>query len=97
LDIGVLRIERRDAAQGALLRGWLEESVLGRFEARILAVDVAVARECAKLHVPNPRHERDALIAATAVAHGLTMVTRNTEDFEPMGIALLNPWLAPDA
>jgi len=97
LEIGVLRVERRDAAQGALLRQWLEGWVLVRFGERILGVDVEIAPRGAQLHVPDPRPERDALIAATALMHGLTMVTRNVGDFEPMGVALLNPWLAPGA
>jgi hypothetical protein len=97
LEIGVLRVERRDAAQGALLRHWLENWVLVRFGERILGVDVEIARRGAQLHVPDPRPERDALIAATALTHGLTMVTRNVGDFEPMGVALINPWLAPGA
>lgn len=94
LEIGVLRIERRDVAQGAQLRRWLEDWVLTRFKERMLHVDVAVAREGARLHVPDPRPERDALIGATALTHGLTLVTRNVGDFEPMGVALLNPWAA---
>lgn len=97
LEIGVLRVERRDAAQGALLRHWLENWVLVRFGERILGVDVEIARRGAQLHVPDPRPERDALIAATALTHGLTAVTRNVGDFEPMGVALINPWLAPGA
>jgi predicted nucleic acid-binding protein len=97
LEIGVLRVERRDATQGALLRQWLENWVLVRFGERILGVDLEIARRGAQLHVPDPRPERDALIAATALTHGLTVVTRNTADFEPMGVALLNPWLAPGA
>lgn len=97
LEIGVLRIERRDALQGERLRLWLEQMVLAEFTGRILGIDTVIARACAKLHVPDPRPERDALIAATARVHGLTVVTRNTADFEPMGVALLNPWLAPGA
>ena len=97
LEIGVLRVERRDAAQGALLRQWLEGSVLTRFAERMLGMDVAVAREGARLHVPNSRPERDALIGATALKHGLTLVTRNIGDFEPMGLALLNPWMPTGA
>jgi predicted nucleic acid-binding protein len=60
-------------------------------------VDTEIARRGAQLHVPDPRPERDALIAATALTHGLTVVTRNISDFEPMGVSLLNPWLAPGA
>ncbi len=97
LEIGVLRIERRDKPQGERLRHWLQQVVVAQFEGRILAIDAVIARVCAKLHVPDPRPERDALIAATALVHGLIVVTRNTADFEPMGIAVLNPWLVPGA
>lgn len=92
LEAGVLQIERRDAAQGATLRAWLDQQVLPGFAGRILAVDSAVALRCARLHVPDPRAERDALIAATALVHGMTVVTRNTTDFVLTGVALLNPW-----
>jgi toxin FitB len=95
LERGTLLMERRDALQGAILRRWLEHEVLRPHTVRLLTVDAVIARACAKLHVPNPRPERDALIAATALVHGLTVVTRNTADFEPMGVVLLNPWLAP--
>lgn len=95
LEIGVLRVERRDAAQSALLRQWLENWVLVRFGERILGVDVAIARRAAQVHVPHPRPERDALIAATALTHGLTVVTRDVGDFEPMGVGVLNPWAPP--
>ena len=95
LEIGVLRKERRDARQGALLRAWLEERVVPEFAGRVLPVDDAVARQCARLHVPDPRSECDALIAATALVHGLTLVTRDAADFAPMGARLFNPWQAP--
>ncbi len=94
LQIGVLRIERRDARQGAVLRGWLDQRVIPSFDGRILPVDQAVALCCAALHVPDPRPARDALIAATALVHGLTLVRRNTADFAPLGVALLDPWKA---
>lgn len=94
LERGTLLMERRDATQGAILRRWLEEEVLTRLSERILPIDLAIARQCARLHVPDPRPERDALIAATALTHGLIVVTRNVADFEPMGVASLNPWLA---
>lgn len=92
LEIGVLRMERRDASQGALLRAWLDQRVTLEFSGRVLPVDEAVARRCARLHVPDPRPERDALIAATALVHGLTVVTRNLSDFAPTGVSLFNPW-----
>ena len=92
IELGALQIARKDAAQGAILRTWIDDQILPRFEGRILAVDTAVAQRCARLHVPDRRAERDALIAATAMVHGLTVVTRNVADFEPIGVALLNPW-----
>lgn len=94
LEIGILRLARRDPAQADRLRGWLEERLFPQFGERIFGVDMAIARRCAALHVPDPRPERDALIAATALVHGLTVVTRNTADFEPLGVKLFNPWLA---
>jgi len=92
LELGVLQIERRDAVQGALLRAWLDRQVVQAFDGRILPVDADVARRCAHLHVPDPRAERDALIAATALTHGMTVVTRNTADFVATGVDLINPW-----
>lgn len=82
LELGVLSIERKDATQGAILRSWLEQQVLPEFAGRTLPVDTAVAQRCARLHVPDKRGERDALIAATALVHGMTVVTRNVADFE---------------
>lgn len=95
LEMGTLLTERRDPAQGAILRAWLDEHVLPAFGDRILPIDTAVARRSAVLHVPDPRPFRDSLIAATALVHGLTVVTRNLSDFERMGVTLLNPWDEP--
>jgi predicted nucleic acid-binding protein len=92
LETGVLQIERRDTKQGQVLRTWLDNYVLLEFTGRVLSVDTAVAQRCARLHVPDPRAERDALIAATALVHGMTVVTRNVDDFEATGVPLLNPW-----
>jgi predicted nucleic acid-binding protein len=75
-----------------MLRAWIDDKVLPTFETRILPVDTAVALRCARLHVPDPRSERDALIAATSLVHGLKLVTRNITDFAPMEVDLLNPW-----
>ena len=94
LEIGVLLMERRDAAQGAVLRSWLDGHVTPTFADRVLVVDTAVARRCARLHVPDPRSERDALIAATAWVHGFVVVTRNVADFADVGVDILNPWAA---
>ena len=94
LEMGVLQLERRDAAQGMIIRTWLDGHVLPAFAGRVLAVDTAVALQCARLHVPDRLSERDAMIAATALVHGMTVVTRNLADFEASGVPLLNPWLA---
>jgi predicted nucleic acid-binding protein len=95
LEIGVLLAERRDPSQGAVFRAWLNVHVLPAFTGRILVVDTAVAQRSARLHVPDPRSFRDALIAATALVHGMTVVTRNLADFEPTGVSILNPWNSP--
>ena len=92
LEIGILRIERRDPEQGERLRTWMDRHVLPEFLERTLPVDSAVALKCARLHVPDPRAERDALIAATAIVHGMTVVTGNLSDFEATGVGLVNPW-----
>jgi predicted nucleic acid-binding protein len=92
LERGILSRERKDAAQGAILRAWMDGQILARFSGRILPVDIAVAQRCAKLHVPDPKPERDALIAATALVHCMTVVTRNVEDFKLTGVEILNPW-----
>lgn len=92
LELGVLSIERKDATQGAMLRSWLEQHVLPEFSARTLPIDTAVAQRCARLHVPDKRGERDALIAATALVHGMAVVTRNVSDFEPTGVPIVNAW-----
>jgi toxin FitB len=92
LEIGILLIGRRDRKQGAVLRAWMDRHVLPAFSGRILAIDAAVAQRCAALQVPNPRADRDALIAATALVHGMTVVTGNVSHFRPMGVVLVNPW-----
>lgn len=94
IELGARLVERRDGAHGASLRAWIHNQILPHFEGRILAIDAAVALQYAGLHVPHPRPERDALIAATAAVHGLTVVTRNVTDFQPMGVTVLNPWIA---
>jgi hypothetical protein len=92
LELGTLLVERRDPTQGGVLRAWLDGHVLPAFAGRILAVDTAVAQRCASLHVPDPRADRDALIGATALVHGMTVATRNVADFEPIGVQILNPY-----
>lgn len=95
IEIGILRVERRDVEQGQRLRSWMERHVLPEFLERTLPVDSNVALTCARLHVPDPRGERDALIAATAIVHGMTVVTGNLADFESTGVPLIDPWTEP--
>ena len=94
LELGILLKERRDPEQGRVLRGWFEGQVLPAFAGRLLPVTVAIARQCAVLNVPETKPERDGLIAATALVHGLTVVTRNVRDFQGTGVPLLDPWQA---
>ena len=91
LEQGILALERRTPPQGNALRIWLT-GVRAAFAGRILPFTDHSATICAALHVPNPRSERDAMIAATALEHGFTVVTRNTQDFVNTGVLLLNPW-----
>lgn len=93
LERGILSMERKDPAQGLVLRRWFENQVKSTFEGRILQMDEITASLCARLHVPDKSPENDAWIAATALRHKLTLVTRNTKDFEHMGVKLLNPFL----
>ena len=95
LEIGILAMQRRDQIQGRQLRAWFGAKVLLVFKARVLPVDTSVALRCAKLHSPNPRGERDALIAATAAVHGMTVATRSEKDFAMPGIDVVNPWRTP--
>ncbi len=93
LEMGVLLIERKDHIQGEILRGWLKNHVLSTFRDRILNIDHEIALRCAALHVPSRRSDRDALIAATALVHGMYVVTRNVADFTNTGVKIINPWL----
>jgi predicted nucleic acid-binding protein len=92
LEMGILLVERRDPKQGGILRAWMDGHVLPSFSGRILAIDTVVAQRCAALHVPNPCSDRDALIAATALVHSMTVVSRNVTHFQPTGVAVVNPW-----
>ncbi|MFO1170209.1 MAG: type II toxin-antitoxin system VapC family toxin [Hyphomicrobiaceae bacterium] len=94
VEIGAQRIRRRDRKQGDQLLRWIEIGLMAAFAGRFIPVDVAVARRSASLHVPDPRPERDALIAGTALVHGLTLVSRNVRDFAKMGVPVVNPFEA---
>jgi len=94
LEIGILRLERRDPMQALVLRKWFDALASVVFYGRILPVDSAVAKRAAAMHVPDRRPDRDAFIAATALEHGMTIATRNTADFTGTGALLTNPWQA---
>ncbi|ABW32856.1 type II toxin-antitoxin system VapC family toxin [Acaryochloris marina] len=93
IERGVLLTERRDKKQGQVLRLWLTDHVLNNYAERIIPISTSIAIRTAQLHVPDPMPAYDALIAATALEHGLTLVTRNTNDFQGTGVKLLNPWI----
>lgn len=92
IEQGILLLQRRDSDQAAPMRQWFDAQVLPFFVSRILPVTTEIALCCARLSVPNPQPYRDSLIAATAIVHGLTVVTRNEADFASTGVALFNPW-----
>jgi hypothetical protein len=92
LERGFHLLKRRDPVQADMILLWVRNRILPSFDGRILGVNLAIAQRCAALGVPNPIESRDALIAATAMVHGMTLVTRNVRHFEPTGVALLNPW-----
>jgi len=92
LELGILRLERRDKKQGQILRKWLSQLMLPAFVDRVLPINTAIAVRSASLHVSNPSSDRDAMIAATAIEHHLTLVTRNTVDFDLTKVKLINPW-----
>jgi predicted nucleic acid-binding protein len=93
LEHGVVLAERSDPVKGAVLRTWLDGSVVPAFADRMLDVDLPVVRRAAGLHVPDPAPFRDALIGATALVHGMVLVTRNVGDFERFErLEVLNPW-----
>lgn len=91
LERGVLALERKRPPQGNALRAWLT-GVRAAFDGRILPFTEYTATLCAAMHVPSPRSERGAMIAATALEHGMTVVTRNVADFADTGVQLVNPF-----
>ena len=95
LESGAVRTGRRPGDDKARLRDWVDGQLIPAFEGRILPVDAAVVRRRAQLPYTDTR---DALLAATALVHGLTLVTRETAAFRAGRVKLFNPWgYTPDA
>lgn len=91
LEVGLLGLQRRDPTQASELRRWVTD-VRESYESRLLPVTSEIGRVCATIQVPNRRQLPDALIAATALHHGLTVITRNARDFDVPGLAVINPF-----
>lgn len=96
IERGVVAKERTDPTQGAILRQWLEEHVLPAFAGRVLPFDLPAARILATYPIPDQAPLGDALIAAIAQSAGMTIATRNTRHFEPLGVSIVNPWSHPE-
>ena len=92
IQTGILSLARKDQAQAASLDNWFTNRLLPAYRTRTLSVDTEVALICAQLHIPAKRPINDAYIAATAIAHNLTPVTRNVRDFQGLPLMLENPF-----
>ena len=92
VERGIVRQRRRDPAFAEALAGWLDR-VLAWYGDQVLSVDLPTARRWGQLSGALGHEGADLLIAATALEHGLTVVTGNTRHFEPTGVAVLNPFV----
>ena len=91
-EMGILQFDRKDKQQARILHSWLHTRILPAFADRILPIDASTALIGARFHEPNPCSLRDSFIAATALVHGMTVVTQNVVDFSQTGVTVLNPW-----
>lgn len=92
LEIGIVLKGRHNPAQAEVFQIWYEQHVLPTFAGRILDFDRMAAHHTALFHGFATPPYRDGLIAGIAAANRLTVATRNTEDFRPLGVPVLNPW-----
>ncbi len=89
---GIERVRRRDTTQAEFLEAWLNDLEV-HMESQLLSVTQAIADCWGHLGVPDPVPDIDGLLAATALVHDLTIVTRNTKDFERTHVKLINPFI----
>jgi predicted nucleic acid-binding protein len=92
LERGTQMAERKSPDLGRALRGWLNTLIYPRYQSFALPVSLEISRRAAAFHALPTVELADHLIAATALVHGLTLITRNTGDFAGTGVALINPW-----
>ena len=92
---GIERIRRRDPAQTVVFERWLEETTL-KFAGRILPIDELIVEAWGRTYYVRNAPVVDGLLAATALAHDMTMVTRNVSDVEGLGVRVLNPFRRDD-
>jgi len=91
IELGIARLQQRDLVQAAMLDRWL--TILRKnYASRILPVTLQIAERWGPLNVPDRLPLIDGLLAATALVHDLTLVTRNTRDVAPTGVRLFNPF-----
>ena len=94
LKLAILQKRKISPGEGEVLNTWLQKQVLQGFKGRVVAFDGEMAEYCAALHVPNPKSERDAMIAATCLVKNLSLVTRHPSDYKHIKIQTINPWEA---
>jgi len=90
---GAARVARRDVAQAAVFQHWLDTTRL-QFVDRVIAIDTEISVTWGRLNANRPLPVVDGLLAATAIVHGMVLVTRNLRDIADTGVELLDPWIA---
>ncbi len=91
IERGIVLIKRRDATAASILETWFQ-NIKREYAQSILPVSEDIAIEWGRISALRTRNIADALIAATAIVHNLTLVTRNVTDFSDLPIKLINPW-----